>query len=196
MGVSSNAGKEIEKQQLARQQSIQQGTALIDKAFKGFTPEYYEGVRGATLGTLVPQFERQYRDASKGTALSFANRGTLKSSGAREAGTRLAQDRGLGRILIDNQAEGAVRETKAQVSQAKNTATSQLIASQDPTLAAQQAITGAAGIGAPSPIAPLGQFFNTAATGYLAHQVGKTYNERDPQRVDTSKSLGSNYYTK
>lgn len=194
-GGGSDSRKELERQQVQRQQNIQQGMVDINRVFSGYGPEYYAGIRKATLGTLVPQFEKQYRRARKQTAFGLADRGLRRSSSAIDAGTELEQERGLGRMFLENQAENVVRDTKAQVERQRSTAVSQLISSQDPALAAQQAIAGTATIAAPSMAAPLGQFFNTAATGYLANRIGKTYNEPEVPSAKTAP-LGSNYYAK
>lgn len=175
-GGGGNAAGEIEKQNLQRQQAIQQGMVGIDQAFAGFGKEYFEGVRRNALAGLLPQFNRQYRQTAKGLGTSFADRGLLSSSAAREAGTDLAVQRNIGLNSVLGQANEQVRQTQQQIEGQRQTAVNQLIASQDPTLAAQQAVAGAAQIQAPSLVAPLGNLFQNFANTWYARNLGQTVN--------------------
>lgn len=195
-GSKNGAGDEIEAQQLRRQQAIQQGSTAIEKSFEGFGPEYYEGVRKSTLGTLVPQLNRQYRGNVRAASFGLGNRGLLRSSAAREQGTELAIAKGVADTAVNNQANAAVRETQQQVAAQKTGLTNQLIASQDPTLAAQQAVTSAASIGAPSIVAPLGNLFQGFANAYLAKGVGEMSNPERPGPTFSGAPQAKNRYTK
>lgn len=198
MGGSSDMSKEIERQNMQRQQSIQKGMLSIDKAFSGFNPQYYEGVRNTALGSLMPQFEQQYRRTKRGAALSLGSRGLLPgSSVAREAGNHLEQERGLGQILVGNQANQVVKQAQEGVARERNTVVGQLVSSQDPALAAQQALAGAASVGAPSITAPLGDLFQNFSNAWLARGIGKAYNEPTQGMAGgRSAPLGKNYFVK
>lgn len=179
MGGSSNAGNELEQQQNRRQQAITSGMGNISKVFSGFNPGFYRGVYDNTVSSLMPQATRQYNQTRKGLGYSLGGKGLIGSSFAREASTDLEAQRNVAEQSIVGQGNEAVRDVQRQVQANKIDVTNQLVTSQDPNLAAQQAIGAAASIHAPSPIAPLGNLFSTFANTYLAGQLAKTYN--DPQ---------------
>lgn len=187
-GSSNSAGSEIRQQELSRRQAIQEGTANISKAFAGFDPAYYDRVRQNTLGTLLPQEEKQYRSTQKNLAYDVAGRGLLKSSASRGVATDLEQSHSLGQIAVANQAEDAVRQTQQDVERQKQNVTSQLITSQDPAIAAQQAVAAAGSISAPNIVAPLGNLFGGVANAYYANKLGSLYPQSPSLPYGTGQS--------
>lgn len=117
----------------------------------------------------------------------------MSSSFGKKAATELEFDRNVAQQTVVNQGNEAVRDVKSQVQNQKMNLTNQLVTSQDPNLAAQQAIAGASTIHAPSPIAPLGNLFQTFANTYLGYRMGQTFNQPDDQpRMSSPSAGGSN----
>jgi sortase (surface protein transpeptidase) len=104
--------------------------------------------------------------------------------------------------MVSNQATQAAQDTQKQVETQKQNLTNQLVVSQDPNLAAQQAVSAAASISAPSITAPIGNLFQGVANTYLANQVGSLYPNPYPGQgggAGTSfgrneSATGKNYY--
>lgn len=195
-GDGSDAGKEIELQNLQRQQAVQRGMTNINSVFGKFDEPYYEGIRNTTLNTLMPQFQTQQKNVSRGAAYGLASRGLLNSGAAKETGTELQKESTLGRILVNNQANQAVSNARQDIGRQQAQVTSQLVQSQDPALAAQQALTSAASVGAPSLIAPLGDLFQNFSNAYLARQLGQTSNRLPSEPVRGTLPTGQNYFVK
>lgn len=171
----------------------------INSAFAGFGPQYLEGVRKNAEATLLPQEEEQFRGQNRNLVSSLGNAGLLKSSAAREAGGALNVAHARGQISVENQAQDQANQAAHNIQQQKTTLTNQLVTSEDPALAAQQAVTSAAGIQAPSIIAPLGSLFNNFANTYLANRIGSAgfgingaYSGYGGSRM-AATSLGSNF---
>ncbi len=197
MGIgkhSDDASDSIKEAEQRRSLSISQGMTRINSVFSKFGPGFFDGVRQNTLSTLMPQVARQYRSTRKNLTSSLSDRGLLSSSAARESATELAYNKNLAEVSVGNQAEEAVRDTQRDVQSQKNTLISQLVQSQDPNLAAQQAVTAAASIHAPSPIAPLGNFFKTFAETYAARGIAKAYapDEYRPASPAGAYDMGKN----
>ena len=174
-GGKSDAAKELREAEAKRTRAIQQGQGKIKEAFAGYDPTFYQGVQKNVLNQLMPQADRQYRAQRKNLAFGLSDRGLFKSSFGKEAGTELERSREVAEQSVINQSLEAVRETKGRVHQEQANVTNQLVTSQDPNLAAQQAISAAASISAPSPIAPLGDLFQTFANSYMGYNYGKLY---------------------
>lgn len=191
-GGGSDASGEIEKQNLVRQQNIQRGMRNINTVFSGFTPDFYRGVRQNAMATLMPQLGRQFRQARNTAAFSLADRGLLKGSAARKTGTELALSRGLGESMVANQASEQENEMRRAVSMERTNLVNQLVASQDPTIAAQQAVSSVASLRAPSLVAPLGDFFQGITNAAMARQISRAVGpyERDTKALPTNR----NYY--
>lgn len=192
MGTRNDLSNEIEKQNLQRQQNITLGMRDINRTFGQFDDNYYNNIRKTNLNSLMPQFQGQLLNARRGAAYNLAGRGLYNSSVARQAGNQLEQQAGLGRILVNNQANQAALQARQNVEREKSNLTNQLVSSQDPTVAAQQAVTSAATIGAPSLIAPLGDLFQNFSNAYLARQTGLANNP--PGQQYSGRSLIPNNY--
>jgi hypothetical protein len=192
-GGSSNADQELAAQEARRTKAIEAGQKNINQAFGGFDDKFYSGVRENTINTLMPQAEGQYRTTRKKLGFSLAGKGLMSSSFGREAATDLEVNRQVAQQSVVNQGNEAVRSVKGQVQAEKANVTAQLIQSQNPNMAAQQAIGAAASIQAPSPIAPLGQLFQSFANTYLGYKVGQTYASEPVQR---SVEMGKNVVRK
>lgn len=170
-----SARRELERQQREREQAISQGMGAIETSFAGFNPQFYNQVRQNQLGSLMPQFAEQYQNTNKSMVFGLANRGLLDSSAARGQGNALGRQTSLGQIIVGNQAQQAANDMQRSVQSEKGNLVNQLIASQDPALAAQQAVGAAASIQAPSLLAPLGNMFQGWADTYLAKRMANTY---------------------
>ena len=166
-----SAKDQLEAQERRRQKAILSGTERINEAFAGFTPEFFSGVRDAHLSSLMPQLANQYQNTNRQLSFNLANRGLLSSSSAQNMGNSLARETSRNATFVGNQANQAARDFQGQVQGQKSSLINQLLVSQDPALAAQQAIGTAATLQAPSPVAPLGNLFQQWANTYLARQL-------------------------
>ncbi len=206
---SSDASKQIQEQQQQRQGAITQGVSNINKQFEGFNPQFYEGVRQNTLSQLMPQLTNQYNATRKNLGYQMGAQGLDRSSAARDLNTSLGQETDKNRIGIANQAQQNVNDTMRSVQTEKGNLVNQLVASQDPVLAAQQAVSGAAGLSAPSFVAPLGNMFSGWANTFLGNRASQAYGPMGGfssfgmspygyggQQGSGGSSLGSNFYGK
>jgi hypothetical protein len=189
-GGGNDSAREIEKQNLLREQNVNIGMKKIDSVFSQFNPAFYDKVRSAHKDVLLPQVGRQYRQTRKGLVSTMAERGILKSSAAKEASTDLETDRSMAEMAVSSQADDAVRSKMEEVQRTKMNITNSLVASQNPTVAAQQAVSSAAMISAPSMVAPVGNMFQSFANIYLAQQVGKQYGGGSTVESSSTPSFG------
>lgn len=207
MGGSS-AGNELAASQASRQQAIQLGSQNIDKVFSGFNPQFYEGVRQSQLNSLMPQLAQQYQQQNKSLGFGLASRGLRNSSSAQGLESSLQKQTAMNETMVANQAQEAANQTMRNVAGEKQNVTNQLIASQNPQLATQSALTAASTLQAPSMLQPLGNLFQNWAMTYLGKGLNSAYGSSAPtggfngfgslgqnQQPGASAQIGGSSYT-
>lgn len=161
--------------QADRQTKLNQGTTAIDKAFAGFTPDFYGQRRQAYEDYATPQLGQQYRDTQQQLGFKLANQGIMHSSAATNLQGSLNQANLLGRQGIANEAMNQTMALQGQVANQKNALTGQLALSLNPTSTALNSANLAAQTAAPSSFQPIGQLFNNWSNTYLANRQAIAY---------------------
>lgn len=190
-GGGSDTTYVLQQQQAARENLIRQGQKDVDKAFSGFTPQFYQQVQKNTLNTLLPQVNEQYKNQQDQLAYGLANRGLLHSSAAGQLGSSLQREGARNTNIVGNQSIAAAQDLQRNVAQQKNQITGQLVASGDPTLAATQAVQSVAGLQAPSILQPLGNLFQGWGQTYLASRLNNIYNQGGGQGYQQQRSFST-----
>lgn len=170
MGGSSNSYEQLQKQQQQQQAGINAGMKDIDKAFSGFTPEFYNQRAQAYEQFAMPQLENQFRDTSKNLEYKLNRNGMGKSSAADQMRGKLNQQNKLAETNVVNQGTQQAQQLEQQVQGQKNALVSELQSAVAPQSVAQQAIGTAAGFQGPSTFAPVGQAFTDFSNMYLQNQ--------------------------
>lgn len=141
----------------------------------GFGQDFYNKRQQDYINYANPQLTQQFQQTNKNLDYSLTNAG-LTNSQASNAGksslqTALAQQQ----QGVANQGLGQAQALQQQVGQEKNTLTNQLIASGNIGSGSTNALQAASQFGAPSPFAPVGNFFNTWTSLYGANQMANSY---------------------
>ena len=168
---SSAAANTLRRQEQEREARITDGGYAIEKAFKGFTPQFYQQAQQSAMQSLLPQLNDQFQAANRNVNYGMANRGLYDSSSASMLGGALRRALANQKAGVVAQAQGVGNDLRQQVSTQKTNLYNQLQASANPELAAQQAVQGASTINAPSSFAPLGNLFDTFANVYQARAL-------------------------
>jgi hypothetical protein len=166
---------EAKKQEKNRQKAILEGTAKIDNAFAGYTPDFYNQRALAYQQYALPQLANQYLQTQKAIGFGLANRGLQNSSAAQGQYSRLNREMGVQKQGIADAGTAQARELQQQVEAQKNTLLGQLYQSANPTLAGQKATSYAASLASPSVFAPLGNMFSNLLNQYYTRQMLSTY---------------------
>ena len=145
----------LAKQERERQAAITSGMDAINAAFAQFDPSYYAGVQSNTVNYLLPQAVRQEQQASRGMASWMYGRGLQRSSAGARAKDDLAIQSAQARRSVADRAMGEANTARSNVSAQRSNLASQLIASQNPNMAATGAAQAASDLQTPNPIAPL-----------------------------------------
>lgn len=164
----SDAGKVAREQEQQRQGLINTGLGQINKAFSGFTPQFFQQRATDYEQAALPQFAQQYQNQLGNLVYRLGNQGLLKSSAGRSLGNALSNYADTQRQNIASQGIAASQDLRRQVAQTQSNLISQLEASADPGAASQQAIGAAAGFAAPSPLPAIGNLFQDFSNVYMA----------------------------
>jgi len=129
----------------------------------------------------VPQLEQQYEDANKNLTYDLARAGLLRSSAAADTQSDLARQNAENTAMVKSQGDQGVAALKQKINAAKQDAINQLYATENPDVAANQALSSIRTIQSTQPeYSPLGDIFRTAAVGIGGYQQGtadRRYND-------------------
>jgi hypothetical protein len=132
----------------------------------GIGDEFYNKFRDAYVGSYMPQVAKQYGDAKKQTTYGLARAGTLKSSAATDTIADLAEQNRLNNADVIAKADQGVADLKTRVADERTKAENQLVATEDPNVAANTALASIRNIGLSAPPStPLGDVFKVALIG-------------------------------
>lgn len=146
----------------------------------GFDDKFYQDRQQAFLDTAMPEFQQQFGQTRRGLAYELARRGLLNSSSAINKESQLTRYAGNKEREISDAALGSANQLRADVENQRSNLVNQLIASGDPSLASQNALSSAAQFRAPSPVAPLGNLFNDWTSLYMSNQLNRNYATSNP----------------
>ena len=165
-----NSAALARQQEEERQRRVREGTAKIDEAFAGFTPEYYEGVSKAHDGFYMPQLDRQYKAARDKLTYSLADSGGLDSTAGGKRYGDLTADYGMQRQNIADRGIAAQQDLRGSVEQNRGELVRQLETGSSIESVAGRAASDAKLKSAPQPYSPLGDLF-AQWTGTAANNV-------------------------
>jgi hypothetical protein len=147
-------------QNIATSQDVETGS------YEGFGDKFYNKFKQGILDYYMPQVSDQYSDAKKELTYRLARAGTLRSSAAAEEVADLAKQNTLNEGKIRSQADTAAADLRNRVASEKSKAESQLYATENPEVAANQATAAIRNITAEKPdLTPLGEIFTLASIG-------------------------------
>lgn len=184
MGGSSDAERILEESQKTREGLVRRGTDQVNRAFAGYTPEFYNRLQQNYLQSAMPEVANQYKASRDSLTYGLANSGLLRSSAAENLGSSLEQQLASNQRAVANQSIDAAQGLRRQVEQQKTQLLGQLQASTDPSAIASQAIAQASSMQTPSLYQPLGNMFQQWANIYGANKVGQAY---APQQTDAQQ---------
>lgn len=137
----------------------------------GFTPEFYAQRAKQYEDYALPTLAEQYEQLRKNVAFNLTNKGLLGSSVAEQQKGSLERELGRKQREVADVGLGLSQDLQRQVEQERAQLITQLQASADPTTSTQLALGAATRFQAPSPLPPIGNFFNTWSQIYLANQL-------------------------
>ncbi len=133
----------------------------------GFGDDFYGGISKAVTDLGNVDIQDQYGKARENLQYALARQGISSSSAANQGVTDVEAARTKARGDLALQAQDAASQVRSQVDQEKAAAISQLYATEDPTLAANTALSKAQNITADKPAySGLGDIFGQVINGF------------------------------
>lgn len=176
-GSSPNYAAIAEQQEKQREASITTGTADINNAFAGFTPQFYQNYANAYTANQEPQLAQQYAQTKNAIGFDLANRGLSRSGTANTQWDNLATTMGQAQTNLASSAKGAAQNLQQQVQNSENTELSNLYQSADPAEANASAISTAASFSAPSVFPALANQFSSLLNTYYTNNLINTFGQ-------------------
>jgi hypothetical protein len=132
----------------------------------GINDAFFDRYKQGILDYYTPQVAEKYGDAKDELTYRLARAGTLRSSMAATETADLAKQNDLNMGKIRSQADTAAADLRSRVASERQKAESQLYATENPDVAANQATAAINNITAAQPdTTPLGDIFQLAAVG-------------------------------
>ena len=171
MSAASQLAQQARDEELARQERIKTGTAVIQHNFANtFNDAYYKHLNALVYQAIQPDVDTQYNDSVRQLQAALTRNGLLGSTARGEMEARLDKQKTGAYMKVDDAVRGQLNQRKVDVANAQMSTIGQLQASGDPmSAAAQGAMLAAANTAAPR-WSPLGQVFTDATAG-LATQA-------------------------
>jgi len=163
----------------------------------GFDDAFYNKYKQNVLDYYMPQVQDQYKKAQEQATYGLGRSGNLRSSAANTLVADLAKQNAINEAGVRSQADTAAGDLRSQVSTERQKATSQLYATEDPEIAAGQALAAVRDISLKQPdLSPLSALFNVATIGganinkgFQAQRNLNTFTGALPK--DTSRVVGA-----
>lgn len=164
----------------------------------GFDDAFYNKYKQSVLDYYQPQVDKQYSDAKKQAIYGLGRSGNLVSSAANDLTADLKGQYDINTAGVRNQADTAAGDLRSQVNTEEQKAVSQLYATEDPEVAANQSLAAVRDISLQQPtMSPLSALFNVATIGganvlkgYQNQQNLNTFNSSLPTGSRSSKIVG------
>jgi hypothetical protein len=132
----------------------------------GISEDFFKEYQTGVEDYLLPQVAEQYADAQEKETYDFARAGTSKSSAAVTEAADLAKQNVENEAEVRKTADIATGDLRDRVEAEKAKAIAQVYATEDPTIAENQALTAVKNITNDTPdISALGKVFETALIG-------------------------------
>lgn len=163
---------------------------------EGIGQDFYENYRKSLEDFYVPTVNEQFEETKSQNLFDLARKGLLRSSTATERAADLLKDKSAADAQVRSQIEGQVSGLRSDVNRAKTNAVNLLTSTEDPTTAANAALTEVNAIQSRSPqFNDLGNLFASALNAYSTYrnaQQGREYLSRIPTRSPYASS-GTTY---
>ena len=141
----------------------------------------------------MPELQKQYGDARKKAYLAHAGAGTLWSSGRGDTEADLASQQALNQGQIQSQIQDSLGALRRQIASDKSSLVNQLYATENPSMAANEALARTRTISQQSPaLSPMGDLFKIAAIG-LGGGLGAMNDPRNQVRYGGVGSTSSGF---
>ena len=171
----SSAGSDARQQQLSQQKQVLAATGQINKAFAGYTPEWYNNYTQQYTNSAMPSLMGQYEDTQKQLGYKLGDQGLIKSGTAGQANQALQTQLGQQQQGVANQALNATNSLRQQIAQQQQGLIGQANVAADPLSTAQQATGAAASFAAPSLAQPIAGAFQNFANMWLGNKAQQAY---------------------
>lgn len=182
-----------QQQEQQRQAAITKGTADINKAYAGFTPEFYQQRAQAYVDYAMPQVSQQYRQARNQIGFNLANRGLFGGSASGQQFSDLNRTMSQATQGVYDTGQSQAQQLQSNVEAAKNQQLSYLYQSADPSAAGAQAVSSAASFAQPSTFTPVANAFSNLMNQYYYSQLINSYRPTSfvsmPQDQSSSPSI-------
>jgi hypothetical protein len=201
-GASNNQMVQFEMQQAAeakqkeadRQARLASGTQAVNDIFSAgnFDDSFYNKFNTAQLNYYQPQVDTQYNQAKEKLATDLARSGMLNSSTAGYNQGLIKNQYDTATAGVGAQADTATAGLRTNILNEKQQALNQLYATEDPSIAANQATSAVqqAAIAKPN-LNPLGALFTPIAVGgsqYASSALDNYYINRGLAAADPNRS--------
>jgi hypothetical protein len=154
------------------------GTGQFTGGPEDFLKEYEQGY----LANYLPQVAQKFKEAKDETTYALARAGTLNSQAAADELAKLIEQNKLNEADVKTKASEAVGSLRGRLADEEAKATSQLYSTENPEVAASNALHAVQNITAEEPsTTPLGAIFDVAAIGganYLRGGSNKYYRDK------------------
>ena len=132
----------------------------------GFDDAFYNKYKQSVLDYYMPQVNDQYKKAKEQATYGLGRSGNIRSSAANTLVADLAKQNSINEAGVRNQADTAAGDLRSQVGTEEQKAVSQLYATEDPEVAANQSLAAVRDISLKQPnLTPLSALFNVATIG-------------------------------
>jgi hypothetical protein len=139
----------------------------------GIQPSFFNDFKQGILDYYTPQVAEKYGQAKDETTFRLARAGTLRSSAANDAASELYKQNLINVGDVRNKADAAAADLRSRTAAEEAKATSQLYATENPDVAANQATAAIRNITSEEPpTTALGDIFNVAAIGGAKYMQG------------------------
>lgn len=151
----------------------------INNAFGGFNDAFYDNYTQAQNDYYLPDVQRQYDKARENLTFDLARAGLGSSSVAGDQVADLLYQNQNNVAAVRAKSDAGTADLRQRVAQEKANALSQLYATEDPTMASNNALASAKAVSNSKPeLNPLGDIFKLAVIGggQFASAYGNPYN--------------------
>jgi len=137
------------------------------QSLSGIGQDFYENYRKSLEGFYKPDIENQFAEARSQNLFDLARKGLLRSSVSADRAGDLVRDKANADTRVASEIEGQVTGLKGDVNSAKQKAYGLLTSTEDPTTAANTALTEVNAIQTRKPqFSALGDLFASALNSY------------------------------
>lgn len=174
-GGGSDAGQQLQQQNLAEQTAVTQGVNRVEQEFAQFTPEFYAKASTDYEKYALPQLGDQYRSTLAQAQADLARSGLTNSSVAANLSRSLGKENANQEENIVNTGIQQSQNLRQDVAQEENTLIGQVQAGESPSLAGIQAGKAAAGFNSPTAFPAVGNLLGNWSSQYLTGNLAQTY---------------------